>query len=37
MLSYFLLEVGVVVKYQLVESGYALLGERNEENLSRAG
>ena len=31
MLSYFLLEVGVVVKYQLVESGYALFGERNEE------
>ena len=23
--------MGVVVKYQLVESGYALFGERNEE------
>ena len=37
MLSYFLLEVGVVVKYQLVESGYALFGERNEEYFSHAG
>jgi hypothetical protein len=37
MLSYFLLEVGVVVKYQLVESGYALFGERHDEYLSHKG
>ena len=32
MFSYFLLEVGVVTKYQLVESGYALFDERNQKN-----
>ena len=37
MLSDFLLEVGVEIKYQLVESGCALLIERNEEYLSHAG